>query len=78
MASIQAVLSFTYHKMYIKSMATLTSQQCVDSLSALCLSWKDGAIYRPPERSWMSDRLEKEASEKLDCCTIGYDTHVNC
>ena len=49
-----------------KSMPSLTSQSCSDSLPAVCLAGKVGAIYRPPEHPWTPDRPVNEASVKAD------------
>ena len=62
----------------IKSMPSLTSQPCGDSLPVVCLSRQDGAIHRPPKHSWSSYRLTKEASVKADCCTFDFGTYMGC
>ena len=49
------------------SMPGLTSQSCSDSLPAVCLAGKVGAIYRPPKHPRTSDRPMNEASVKADC-----------
>ena len=38
-----------------------------DSLLAGCLAGQVGAIYRPPEYRWMTDRPVNEATVKADC-----------
>ena len=48
------------------SMPSLTSQPCSDSLPAVCLAGKVGAIYRPTEHPWMPDRPVNEALVKAD------------
>ena len=48
------------------TMPSLNSQSCSDSLPAVCLAGKVGAIYRPPEHPWMPDRPVNEASIKAD------------
>ena len=59
MASIGAIFTSILHKA-AKSLAKLISQLCGELQSAICLSRKDGAVLRPSEHLWMSDRLEKE------------------
>ena len=49
------------------SFPSLTSQSCGDSLSAVFLARKVGAIYRPPKHQWSPDRPVNEASVKADC-----------
>ena len=49
-----------------RSMLSLTSQSCGDSLPAVCLAREVGAIYRPPEHQWTPDRLMNEVSVKVD------------
>ena len=49
-----------------RSMPSLTSQSCGDSLPAVCLAGQVGAIYRPPEHQWMPDRPMNEALVKVD------------
>ena len=63
MASIQAVFR---SQNVVTSMPSLTSQSCGDSLQAVCLAGKVGAIYRPSEHLWMPDRSVYEASLKVD------------
>ena len=49
MVSIQAVLSSTYvSQNATKSMTSLASQSCVDSLLTVCWYSQDVVIYRPP------------------------------
>ena len=48
------------------SMPSLTSQSCGDSLPSVCLAGQVGAIYRPPEHSWMPGRPVNEAPVKAD------------
>ena len=48
------------------SMPSLTSQSCDDSLPAVCLAEKVGAICRPPEHPWLPDRSMNKASVKAD------------
>ena len=60
------------------SMPSLTSQSCSDSLLAICLSGKVGAIYRPPEYLWTPDRPVNEASVKADHWSFGNGTSMNC
>ena len=48
------------------SMPNLTSQFCGDSLLAICLAGKVGAIYGPPKHKWMPDRPMNKASVKVD------------
>ena len=48
------------------SMPSLTSQSCGDSLPAVCLAGKVGAIYRSSKHRWMPDSPVNEASVKLD------------
>ena len=51
-----------------KSMLSLTSQSCSNSLLAVCLSMEDKAIYKPPPGHLQtSDKLKKEASIKAYC-----------
>ena len=45
------------------SMPSLTKPSCSDSLLAVCLARQVGAIYRPLEHPWMSDRPVNEASK---------------
>ena len=47
-------------------MLSLTSQSCSDSLLAVCLAGKVGAIYKPHKHPWMPDRPVNEASVKAD------------
>ena len=49
-----------------RSMPSLNSQSYGDSLPAVCLAGKVGAIYRPPEHRWTPDRPMNEASVKVD------------
>ena len=49
-----------------KSMPSLTSQSCGDSLPSVCLAGQAEAINRPPEHPWMPDRPVNEASVKAD------------
>ena len=49
-----------------RSMPSLTSQSSSDSLLAVCLAGKVGAIYRPPDHAWTPDRPVNEASIKVD------------
>ena len=49
-----------------RSMPSLTSQSCGNSLPAVCLAGIVGAIYRQPEHRWMPDRPVNEASVKVD------------
>ena len=67
---------FKLHISYnvVKFMASLTSLLCSDSLPAIFLSRQDGAIYRLPEYSQMSDRLKNEASVKADYFRL-WNTH---
>ena len=60
------------------SMPSLTSKSCGDSLPAVCLVEKVGAIYRPPEHPWMPDRPVNEATVKVDCWTFGNGISINC
>ena len=55
-------------------MDKLISQLCGDSQSAVCLPRVDGAIWRPPEHSWTSDKLEEEAWVKVDWAVL--NTHA--
>ena len=48
-----------------RSMPSLTSQSCGDSLPAVCLARQVGAIYRLLEHRWTPDRLVNEASVKV-------------
>ena len=50
-----------------RSMPSLTSQSCGDSLLAVCLAEQVGAIYRPPEHPWTQDRSVDEASVTAVC-----------
>ena len=38
------------------SMPSFISQSCSNSLPAVCMARKVGAIYRPPEHAWTPDR----------------------
>ena len=49
-----------------KSMPSLASQSCSDSLLAVCLAGQVGAIYRLPEHPWTPDRPVNEASVKAE------------
>ena len=49
-----------------RSMPSLTSQSCIDSLPAVCLAGQFGDIYRPPEHRWTPDRPVNEASVNVD------------
>ena len=49
-----------------RSMSSLTSQFCGDSLPAVCLARQAGVIYRSPKHQWTLDRLVNEASVKVD------------
>ena len=49
-----------------KSMPSLTSQPCGDSLPSVCLAGQAEAINRPPEHPWTPDRPVNEASVKAD------------
>ena len=48
------------------SMPSLTGQSCGDSLPAVCLAGKVGAIYRTPELLWMPDKPMNEVSMKVE------------
>ena len=62
-----------------KSTAKFINQSCGDSQSAaVCLPRVDGAIERPPEHSWMPDRLEKKVWVKADCSTFSSIKHMCC
>ena len=58
----------------IKSMVRVSSQLCGDSLLAVFLSRQDGAIYRQPEHSQMSHRLNECNLSKSRL----YGTDMNC
>ena len=60
------------------SMPSLTSQFCSDSLPAVCLAGKVGAIYRPADHPWTPDRPVNEASVKADRGRFGNGTSMNC
>ena len=47
-------------------MPSFTSQSNSDSLPAVCLAGKVGAIYRPPQHPWTPDRPVNEASVKVN------------
>ena len=49
-----------------KSMPSLTSQSCGDSLPSVCLAGQVEAINRPPKHPWTPDRPANEASVKAD------------
>ena len=46
------------------SKPSLINQSCNDSLSAVCLARRVGAIYRLPKHRWMPNRPVNEASVK--------------
>ena len=79
MVSIQVIFQPHISQNVAKSMPSLTSQSCGNSMPAVCLSRQDGSIYRPPRHSWMLDRLKKTSSVKADHCMFGYSTstHIN-
>ena len=58
-------------------MAYFTSQLCGDLQLAVCLSLGDGAVLRPPERLWMSDKIQKQATTKAAYATIPAEMLVN-
>ena len=45
-------------------MAKLISQSCGELHQAACLSKGEGAIWRPPEHSWTSDKPQKQDTPK--------------
>ena len=49
-----------------KSMPSLTSQSCGDSLPSVYLAGQVEAINRPPKHPWTPDRPVNEASVKAD------------
>ena len=49
-----------------RSMPSLTSQSCGDSLLTVHLAGQVGAIYRPPEHRCMPDRPMNETSVKVN------------
>ena len=49
-----------------KSMPSLASQSCGDSLPSVCLEGQAEAINRPLEHPWTPDRPLNEASVKAD------------
>ena len=51
--------------------AKLISQLCIEIQLAVYLSRREGAIYRPPEYSWMSDKpQQKQATAKAAWATF--------
>ena len=59
-------------------MHKLISQSCDDSQSVVSLPREDGAIWRLPKHSWMSDRLEKKAWVKADSSSFSSIKHICC
>ena len=51
-------------------MAKLISQLCGELQPAVCLSRKDGAIWRSPKQSWMSDKPQKQTTAKTAWATF--------
>ena len=60
MTSISAIFTSTCHTKQLNPWLNSSASHVVIQ-SAVCLPREDGAIYRPPEHSWMPDRLEKKA-----------------
>ena len=62
-----------------KSMASLTSQSCGDSIQTVFLSRQDGTIIDHPSILGCH-RLKNEALVKAveECCTFGYGMYINC
>ena len=58
-----------------KSMAKLICQSSGELQPAVCLSRGDGAIWRPPEHLWMSDKPQKQAIAKVALATFCYFQH---
>ena len=60
MTFIGAIFTSTCHTEHLnpKSMAKLICELCGDPQLAVCLKREGGAIWRPPEHSMTSDRLE--------------------
>ena len=48
-----------------RSIPSLTSQSCGDSLLDVCLARQGGAINRPPEHRWTPGRPMNESSVKV-------------
>ena len=62
-------------------MSNKTVQQlvtCGDLQPPVCLSRGDGAIQRPPEHLWMSDKLKKQATAKAVWAIFNTNTYLNC
>ena len=62
-------ISAIWHQFRLFSAPHITKwlDMCGDSLLAVCLSRKNGAIHIPLWHPQASDRLKKEASVKVDC-----------
>ena len=56
-----------------KSMPSLISHSCGDSLPAVCLAGQVGAIYRSPEHQCTAVGPVNETSVKVDRSTFGND-----
>ena len=61
-----------------RSMLSLISQSCGDSLPSVCLAGKVRAIYRPLELPRMPDRLMNEASINADRRSFCNGITMNC
>ena len=48
------------------------------SQKAICSSRGDGAIWRPPEHSWTSDKPQKQATAKAPWATFSTNIWLNC
>ena len=61
-----------------KSMAKLSNQSCGELQPAVCFPRGYAAILRQPERSWMSDKVQKQATLKASWATFSINTWLNC
>ena len=61
----------TVTKHIAKSMAYIINLLCGDFQQGGCLYKPTSGIQWTPEHSWMSDRPQKQASEKADLSTFG-------
>ena len=70
------IFTSTCHKA-ANSMAKLIIQSCGEWQLAVCLSRRDGAIWRWHEHLWMSNKPQKQATAKAAWTTFSTNTWLN-
>ena len=64
MLSIGTIFTSTYHTKQLTPWSNSSTQLCGKLQPTVFLSMGDGAILRPPEHLWISDKPEKQATAK--------------